>query len=79
MNKQFLGSYQNRLPVQHFHYIRFGRIHSLRYSANWQSKIMKALALLAKILFLLIFLSMANAGQMNSYQERIIISVIGIA
>ena len=34
---------------------------------------MKASALLAKILLLLIFLSMANAGQLYSYQERVII------
>jgi len=37
---------------------------------------MKASALLAKILLLLIFLSMANAGQLNSYQERIIICML---
>ena len=37
---------------------------------------MKASALLAKILFLLIFLSMANAGQLYSYQERIIICML---
>jgi type II secretory pathway component GspD/PulD (secretin) len=37
---------------------------------------MKALALLAKIFILLIFLSMANAGQINSYQERIIICML---
>ena len=34
---------------------------------------MKVSALIAKILILLIFLSMANAGQLYSYQERVII------
>ncbi len=37
---------------------------------------MKASALLAKILLLLIFLSMANAGQLYSYQERVIICML---
>ncbi len=37
---------------------------------------MKAPALLAKILMLVIFLSMANAGQLYSYQERIIICML---
>ena len=37
---------------------------------------MKASALLAKILLLLIFLSMANAGQLHSYQERVIICML---
>jgi len=37
---------------------------------------MKVSALIAKILILLIFLSMANAGQLYSYQERIIICMV---
>jgi type II secretory pathway component GspD/PulD (secretin) len=37
---------------------------------------MKALSVLAKILLLLIILSMVNAGQLNSYQERIIICML---
>jgi type II secretory pathway component GspD/PulD (secretin) len=37
---------------------------------------MKALAVFAKILILLIFLSITNAGQINSYQERIIICML---
>jgi type II secretory pathway component GspD/PulD (secretin) len=37
---------------------------------------MKASALLAKILILLIFSSMANAGQLFSYQERVIICMV---
>jgi hypothetical protein len=37
---------------------------------------MKAPALLAKILLLLIFPSMVNAGQLNSYQERIIMCML---
>ena len=37
---------------------------------------MKASALLTKILLLLIFLSMANAGQLYSYQERVIICIL---
>ena len=37
---------------------------------------MKASALLTKILMLLIFLSMANAGQLYSYQERVIICMV---
>ncbi len=37
---------------------------------------MKAPALLAKILMLVIFLSMTNAGQLYSYQERIIICML---
>jgi type II secretory pathway component GspD/PulD (secretin) len=37
---------------------------------------MKASALLAKILILLIFSSMANAGQLFSYQERVIICML---
>ena len=37
---------------------------------------MKASALLAKILLLLIFLTMANAGQLYSYQERVIICML---
>ena len=37
---------------------------------------MKASALLTKILLLLIFLSMANAGQLYSYQERVIICML---
>jgi type II secretory pathway component GspD/PulD (secretin) len=37
---------------------------------------MKASALLAKILLLLIFLSMGNAGQLYSYQERVIICML---
>jgi type II secretory pathway component GspD/PulD (secretin) len=37
---------------------------------------MKTSALLAKILILLIFLSMANAGQLYSYQERVIICMV---
>jgi len=76
MNKHFLGSCQTRLPVYHFQYIRFSRIHSLRFSAKWKSKIMKASALLTKILLLLIFLSMTNAGQLYSYQERVIICML---
>lgn len=41
--------------------------------ADWQSKAMKVSALPAKILILLIFLGMANASQLYSYQERVII------
>ena len=37
---------------------------------------MKVSALIAKILILLIFLSMANAGQLYSYQERVIICMV---
>ena len=37
---------------------------------------MKASALLGKILSLLIFFSMANAGQLYSYQERVIICML---
>ena len=37
---------------------------------------MKASALMAKILILLIFASMANAGQLYSYQERVIICML---
>jgi len=37
---------------------------------------MKSPALLAKIILLLIFLGMANAGQINPYQERIIICMV---
>jgi type II secretory pathway component GspD/PulD (secretin) len=37
---------------------------------------MKASALLTKILLLLIFLSMANSGQLYSYQERVIICML---
>jgi type II secretory pathway component GspD/PulD (secretin) len=37
---------------------------------------MKASALIAKILLLLIFLSMADSGQLYSYQERIIICMV---
>ena len=37
---------------------------------------MKASALLAKILLLLIFLCMINAGPLNSYQERVIICML---
>jgi len=37
---------------------------------------MKASALLTKILLLLIFLTMANAGQLYSYQERVIICML---
>ena len=37
---------------------------------------MKASALLAKILILLIFSSMVNAGQLYSYQERVIICMV---
>ena len=39
---------------------------------------MKASALLGKMLSFLIFLSMANAGQLYSYQERIIICMVSI-
>ena len=62
--------------MQHSQYIRFSSIHSLRFSTNWKLKIVKASALLAKILLLLIFLSMANAGQLYSYQERVIICIL---
>jgi type II secretory pathway component GspD/PulD (secretin) len=37
---------------------------------------MKASALIVKILLLLIFSSMANAGQLFSYQERVIICMV---
>ena len=37
---------------------------------------MKASALLAKILLLMVFLSMANAGQLYSYQQRVIICML---
>ena len=37
---------------------------------------MKVFALIAKILILLIFLNMANAGQLYSYQERVIICMV---
>jgi len=37
---------------------------------------MKASALLAKILILLIFSSMVNTGQLHSYQERVIICMV---
>jgi type II secretory pathway component GspD/PulD (secretin) len=37
---------------------------------------MKVSALIAKILILLIFLIMANAGQLYSYQERVIICMV---
>ena len=37
---------------------------------------MKASALIAKILLLLIFLSMADTGQLYSYQERVIICMV---
>ena len=37
---------------------------------------MKVFALIAKILILLIFLSMANTGQLYSYQERVIICMV---
>ena len=37
---------------------------------------MKSPALIAKILILLIFLSMANFGQLYSYQERLIICMV---
>ena len=37
---------------------------------------MKSPALIAKILILLIFLSMANTGQLYSYQERVIICMV---
>jgi len=37
---------------------------------------MKVSALIAKILILLIFLSMANTGQLYSYQERVIICMV---
>ncbi len=37
---------------------------------------MKASALLAKILIILIFLGMANASQLYSYQERVIICLL---
>ena len=37
---------------------------------------MKTTALLAKILILLIFSSMANAGQLYSYQERVIFCMV---
>ncbi len=37
---------------------------------------MKASALIAKILLLLIFSSMANSGQLYSYQERVIICMV---
>jgi type II secretory pathway component GspD/PulD (secretin) len=37
---------------------------------------MKSPALLAKILLLLIFLCMAIAGQLNSYQERLILCML---
>ena len=46
------------------------------YFANRQSEAMKASALLAKILILLIFSSMANFGQLYSYQERVIICMV---
>jgi len=36
----------------------------------------KASALLAKILLLIVFLSMANAGQLYSYQQRVIIRML---
>jgi type II secretory pathway component GspD/PulD (secretin) len=48
------------------------------YFANRQSKAMKASALLAKILILLILSSMANASQLYSYQERVIICMVPI-
>ena len=37
---------------------------------------MKVSAIIAKILILLIFLSMANTGQLYSYQERVIICMV---
>ena len=37
---------------------------------------MKAPALLAKILLLMVFLSMANAGQLYSFQQRVIICML---
>ena len=37
---------------------------------------MKASALLAKILFLLIFSGMANASQLYSYEERVIVCLL---
>jgi len=37
---------------------------------------MKVSALIAKILILLIFLCMANTGQLYSYQERVIICMV---
>src|SRR5210317_265787 len=37
---------------------------------------MKVSALIAKILILLTFLSMANTGQLYSYQERVIICIV---
>ena len=37
---------------------------------------MKVFALLAKILILLIFLEMANASQLYSYQERVVICLL---
>ena len=39
---------------------------------------MKVSALIAKILILLIFLSMANTGQLYSYQELVIICMVPI-
>ena len=48
------------------------------YLANRQSKAMKASALLAKILILLILSSMANASQLYSYQERVIICMVAL-
>jgi type II secretory pathway component GspD/PulD (secretin) len=78
MNKHFFGSCQNRLPVQHFHYTRIGQIHNLRYSSNRQPKIMKTPAFPGKILLLSIFLIMANASQLYSYQKRVIICMLPI-
>ena len=37
---------------------------------------MKASAFLAKILLLMVFLSMANAGQLYSFQQRVIICML---
>jgi len=37
---------------------------------------LKASALLAKILLLMVFLSMANAGRLYSYQQRVIICML---
>jgi hypothetical protein len=62
--------------VQQSQYIGFSCIHSLRFSANWKSKIVKAFALLAKILLLMVFSSMANTGQVYSYQQRVIICML---
>jgi type II secretory pathway component GspD/PulD (secretin) len=72
MIRHFVGACKIRLPVQHFYYAFSAEflVFAILLMGN------KVTTIFAKILILLIFSSIANAGQIYSYQERLIFCMV---